>query len=75
MPRTSRPSRTAMMRANVAVPIDRYSQLLEVLHRHGFGTFIVKMRGRRPVSVARVEQPTRLLEVERNGGRGAGSNE
>ena len=64
MPRTSRASRTAMMRANVAVPIERYSQLLEVLNRHKWGSFLVTMRGGHPVKIARLER-AQLLTIDK----------
>jgi len=40
--------------------IQRYLELIKILHHHGYGTFIVIMHGRRPISVVRVPTPKRL---------------
>jgi hypothetical protein len=44
--------------------IERYRELLEYLHYHGYGTFLVVMHGRRPVSVVRIPTPKRLDVME-----------
>jgi hypothetical protein len=46
--------------------IERYRELLKYLHYHGYGTFLVVMHGRRPVSVVRVPTPKRLDVMEEN---------